>query len=170
MCVCVCDVMTTNRNPNRSHTHTHILFLCLSYVCVYIYIWSIHIYVKLTKPQSSQLVWYPVSSALILCFKGRGIWLTNALISGFKQFPKQPWPLVSTLTRLIHIQLVKQNEIRENHKTIVLLAMCCRGCFSEIWVSLGLLGRLSPWGGRPLMLWEETKYSCFRLVEKMSYP
>ena len=33
-----------------------------------------------------------------------------------------------------------------------------------------LLGRLSPGEGRPLMLWEETKYSCFSYVEKWHTP
>ena len=33
-----------------------------------------------------------------------------------------------------------------------------------------LLGRLSPGKGRPLMLREETKYSCFNLVEKWHTP
>ena len=87
-----------------------------------------------------------------------------------QSFPKQPWPLVSTLPRLVSIPLVPQNEIREKHQTVVLLTVCCRGCSSELCVSLSSLAGCPPGEGRPLMLWEETKYSCFSLVEKWHTP
>ena len=43
-----------------------------------------HVY-EAHKPQSYLWVSYPVSSALTLCFQGRGVWLTNAQISGFSR-------------------------------------------------------------------------------------
>lgn len=138
---CVCVLNCNDDKRSEIHTHIHIMYMNEAH-----------------KTPSSWHMWYPVSSALILCFKGKCVWATNSSISCFKQFLKQPWPLVSTLTRLISIQLVKQNEIWEKDKMIVLLTLCCRGSSSELWVSLGLLGGC-PLEHHPIMLWEETQYS-----------